>query len=125
LPAPLALEHDVQGVTLGPLSDSLGITQGSLWAALHQLAARLASVPERWLPEYRGASVKHAGETGWPTDGRHGYARLFGTDRVSLFRFSQSRAASVAPEVFGSKRLPGILVGDRYNGHSQAPCLIQ
>lgn len=123
--AHLALEHYTQGVTLGRLSASLGITQGSLWAALHQLARRLASVPERLLLEYRGAPVKHADETGWRTDGRNGYAWLFCTDRVSLFRFRQSRSASVAQEVFGTKRLPGTLVVDRYNGYNQAPCLIQ
>jgi len=123
--AHLALEHYVQGVTLGHLSASLGITQGSLWAALHQLAGRLASVPERLLLEYRAAPVKHADETGWRTDGHNGYAWLFCTDRVSLFRFRQSRSASVAREVFGTKRLPGTLVVDRYNGYNQAPCLIQ
>ena len=121
----LAVEHYVQGVTLGRLSASLGITQGSLWAALHQLARRLASVPERLLLEYRRAPVKHADETGWRTDGHNGYAWLFCTARVSLFRFRQSRSASVAQEVFGTKRLPGILVVDRYNGYNQAPCLIQ
>jgi transposase len=123
--AHLALEHYVQGVTLGRLSASLGITQGSLWAALHQLAGRLASVPERLLLEYRGAAVKHADETGWRTDGHNGYAWLFCTDRVSLFRFRQSRCARVAQEVFGTQRLPGVLVVDRYNGYNQAPCLIQ
>jgi len=123
--AHLALEHYVQGVPLGRLSASLGITQGSLWAALHQLAGRLASVPERLLLEYRGASVKHADETGWRTDEHNGYAWLFCTERVSLFRFRQSRSASVAQEVFGIKRLPGVLVVDRYNGYNQAPCLIQ
>jgi transposase len=123
--AHLALEHYVQGVTLGRLSASLGITQGSLWAALHQLARRLASVPERLLLEYRAAPVKHADETGWRTDGHNGYAWLFCTDRVSLFRFRQSRCASVAQEVFGTQRLPGTLVVDRYNGYNQAPCLIQ
>ena len=123
--AHLALEHYVQGVTLGHLSASLGILQGSLWAALHQLAGRLASVPERLLLEYRAAPVKHADETGWRTDGHNGYAWLFCTDRVSLFRFRQSRSASVARDVFGTKRLPGTLVVDRYNGYNQAPCLIQ
>jgi transposase len=123
--AHLALEHDAQGVTLGRLSASLGITQGSLWAALHQLAGRLAFVPERLLLEYRGALVKHADKTGWRTDGPNGYAWLFCTERVSLFRFRQSRSASVAQEVFGTKRLPGVLVVDRYNGYNQAPCLIQ
>ncbi len=121
----LAVEHYLHGVTLGRLSACLGITQGSLWAALHQLARRLASVPRRLLLEYRRAPVKHADETGWRTDGRNGYAWLFSTALISLFRFRQSRAASVAQEVFGTKRLRGILVVDRYNGYNQAPCLIQ
>ena len=121
----LALEHYVQGVTLGRLSASLGLAQGSLWGALHQLARRLASVPEQLLLEYRRAPVKHADETGWRTDGHNGYAWLFCTEQVSLFRFRQSRSASVAKEVLGTKRLPGVLVVDRYNGYNQAPCWIQ
>lgn len=121
----LALEHYLQGVTLGHLSVRLGVSQGSLWAALHQLARRLATVPERLLLEYRRAPVKHADETGWRTDGHNGYAWLFCTERVSLFRFRQSRSASVAQEVFGTKRLPGVLVVDRYNGYNQMPCSIQ
>lgn len=121
----LAVEHYLHGVTLGRLSTYLGITQGSLWAALHQLARRLASVPQRLLLEYRRAPVKHADETGWRTDGHNGYAWLFCTALISLFRFRQSRSASVAQEVFGTKRLRGILVVDRYNGYNQMPCLIQ
>ena len=121
----LALEHYLQGVTLGHLAARLGVSQGSLWAALHQLAGRLATVPERLQLEYRRAPVKHADETGWRTDGHNGYAWLFCTERVSLFRFRQSRSASVAKEVFGTKRLPGILVVDRYNGYNQMPCAIQ
>jgi len=121
----VALEHYVHGVTLGRLSTQLGITQGSLWAALHQLAARLATVPQRLLPEYRRAAVKHADETGWRNDGRNGYAWLFCTPRLSLFRFRQTRSATVAREVLGTTRLPGVLVVDRYNGYNQAPCAIQ
>ena len=121
----LAVEHYLHGVPLGRLSAHLGITQGSLWAALHQLARRLASVPHRLLLEYRRAPVKHADETGWRTDGHNGYAWLFCTALISLFRFRQSRSASVAREVFGTKRLRGILVVDRYNAYNQTPCLIQ
>jgi transposase len=121
----LAVEHYLHGVTLGRLSSYLGITQGSLWAALHQLARRLASVPQRLLLEYRRALVKHADETGWRTDGHNGYAWLFCTALISLYRFRQSRSASVAQEVFGTKRLPGVLVVDRYNGYNQMPSLIQ
>ena len=121
----LAVEHYVQGVTMGRLSACLGITQGSLWGALHQLAQRLATVPERLLLEYRRAPVKHADETGWRTDGHNGYAWLFCTPHVSLFRFRQTRSASVAREVFGAQRLPGVLVVDRYNGYNQTPCAMQ
>ena len=121
----LALEHYVHGVTLGHLSAQLGVGQGSLWAALHQLGRRLATVPQRLLLEYRRAPVKHADETGWRNDGRNGYAWLFCTERTSLFRFRQTRSASVAQEVFGAKRLPGTLVVDRYNGYNQLPCAIQ
>ena len=121
----LALEHYVQGVTLGHLSTQLGLSQGSLWAALHQLARRLAPVPQRLLLEYRRAPVKHADETGWRTDGHNGFAWLFCTALISLFRFRQGRSASVAKEVFGNQRLPGTLVVDRYNGYNQMPCSIQ
>jgi len=121
----VALEHYLHGLTLGRLSTQLGLGQGTLWAALHQLARRLAKVPERLLLEYRRARVKHADETGWRNDGLNGYAWLFCTALVSLFRFRQSRAASVAQEVFGAKRLAGVLVVDRYKGYNQAPCAIQ
>jgi len=121
----LAVEHYVQGVTLGRLSAQLAVGQGSLWAALHQLARRWATVPQRLLLDYRRAPVKHADETGWRNDGHNGYAWLFCTERISLFRFRQSHAARVAQEVFGTQRLPGTLVVDRYNGYNQVPCSIQ
>lgn len=121
----LAVEHYLHGVTLGRLSRGLGILPGGLWAALHQLAQRLASVPPRLLLEYRRAPVKHADETGWRTDGHNGFAWLFCTARMSLFRFRPTRSASVAQEVFGSQRLPGTLVVDRYNGYNRLLCAIQ
>ena len=121
----VAIEHYLHGVTLGHLSAQLGLGQGTLWAALHQLAGRLDKVPEHLLLEYRRALVKHADETGWRNDGLNGYAWLFCTALISLFRFRQSRSASVAQEVFGAKRLQGVLVVDRYNGYNRAPCAIQ
>ncbi len=121
----LAIEHYLHGVTMGRLSAQLGITQGSFWAALHQLASRLATVINYLVREYRRAPVKHADETGWRNDGHNGYAWLFCTPQLSLFRFRQTRSASVAREIFGAKQLPGVLVVDRYNGYNQAPCAIQ
>jgi len=123
--AHVAREHYVHGVTLGHLAAQLGIGRGSLWTGLHQLARRLETVPEQLLQDYRQAPVKHADETGWRTDGRNGYAWLFCTPTLSLFRFRQSRSAQVAQQVFGPAPLPGTLVVDRYNGYNQAPCPLQ
>lgn len=123
--AHVALEHYVHGVTLGHLSAQLEVGTGSLWSALHGLAERFAAVPQRLLQDYRQARVKHADETGWRTDGHNGYVWLFCTERISLFRFRQTRAAQVAQQVLGSTRLPGTLVVDRYNGYNRAPCGLQ
>ena len=123
--AHVAIEHYVHGIPLAHLSRQLGLGQGSLWSALHQLAARLAPALEKLIEEYRRAPVKHADETGWRTDGRNGYAWLFRTERVSLFRFRQSRSAQIPQEVLGTQRLRGTLVVDRYKGYNQAPCAIQ
>lgn len=73
------------------------------------------------LKEYRASPVKHADETGWRTDGRNGYAWLFATPTLSVFRFRQSRSAAMAAEVLGAKRLPGVLVVDRYHAYKQCP----
>jgi len=121
----LAVEHFVYGRTLGQLHRQLGIGYGALINALHGLARRLQPVIPKLIREYRSAFVKHADETGWRTDGRGGYAWLFATATLSLFRFRASRSARVAHDVLGSKRLPGTLVVDRYHAYNKAPCPLQ
>jgi transposase len=121
----LATQHYLYGATLGTLEKQTGVGVGSIVEALHQLARRLGSVPDRLLKEYRLARVRHADETSWRTDGANGYAWLFTTADLSLFRFRSTRAACVPKEVLGSKRLPGVLVVDRYAGYNAAPCKIQ
>jgi transposase len=123
--AHLATQHYLYGTTLGQLEKQTGIGVGSIVDALHQLARRLASVPDRLLEEYRRAAVKHADETGWRTDGGNGYAWLFATPQMSLFRFRSTRAASVVKDVFGPKRLPGVLVVDRYAAYNASRCRLQ
>lgn len=121
----VAEEHYGQGTTLGRLAKQLELGRGSLVGAMHDLATRLAAVPDRLVHEYRQAPVKHADETGWRNDGRNGYAWLFCTPHLSLFRFRQSRAAKVALDVFGPGRLPGTLVVDRYAGYNKVRCAKQ
>jgi transposase len=123
--AVVAVEHYLHGRTLGQLQRQLGVGYGAVCNALHGLAKRLSPVIPRLIREYRAAFVKHADETGWRSDGRGGYAWLFCTPRLSLFRFRASRSAKVAHEVLGGKRLPGTLVVDRYNAYNKAPCAMQ
>jgi transposase len=121
----VAIEHFLHGLTLGRLQRQLGIGGGALINALHGLARLLQPAIPKLIREYRAAFVKHADETGWRTDGHGGYAWLFCTAMVSIFRFRSSRSAKVAHEVLGSKRLPGTLVVDRYNAYNKAPCSLQ
>jgi len=120
-----AVQHYLFGVTLGPLEIQLGVGNGTLQGALHHLAERLQPACEGLRQEYRQAPVKHADETGWRNDGCNGYAWLFCTKTISLFRFRQTRSGSVAQEVLGEHPLEGVLVVDRYQGYNRAPCPLQ
>lgn len=121
----LAVQHYIYGVTLGQLEKQLGVGYSSLVGALHGLARRLRPIVPKLIKEYRTSFVKHADETGWRTDGQGGYAWLFCTPLLSIFRFRNTRSAKVAKEVLGAKRLPGTLVVDRYSAYNQAPCHLQ
>jgi hypothetical protein len=123
--AHVAVQHYVYGVTLGQLENQLDVGYGTLMGALHQLARRLEPVIDVLVRAYRRAPVKHADETGWRTDGRNGYAWLFATETISLFRFRQTRSGQVAQQVLGTRRLGGVLVVDRYHGYNRSPCALQ
>jgi transposase len=121
----VAVQHYVYGNTLGQIEKQTGMGYSSLVDVLHQLSKRFRDVPKSLIRAYRQSAVKHADETGWRTDGHNGFAWLFCTDRLSIFRFRSSRCAAVAKEVLGEKRLPGVLVVDRYNAYNKAPSKIQ
>jgi transposase len=123
--AHVAVQHYVYGVTLGQLENQLDVGYGTLLGALHQMARLLEPACEQLVQDYRKALVRHADETGWRTDGHNGYAWLFCTQTISVFRFRQSRSGQVALQVLGVKRLRGVLVVDRYHGYNRAPCALQ
>jgi transposase len=123
--AHVAVQHYLYGATLGQLEKQTGIGVGSLIDAMAHLARWLEGVPERLIRQYRHAPVKHADETPWRTDGANGYAWLFATTDLSIFRFRPSRSAAVVREVFGDKLVPGVLVVDRYGGYNRVPCRMQ
>ncbi len=117
--------HYVHGVPMGRICEQLGIGAGSLVGIFHRLAGFFKKVPERLIIEYRASWVRHADETGRRKDGENGYAWLFATDKISIFLFGRTRAASVAREILGEDPLPGYLVVDRYSGYNRALCIIQ
>lgn len=121
----VAEQHYLWGTPLGRIEQQTGVGIGALIAGQKRLAGLLAPVVEKLVEQYRRSPVKHADETGWRTDGRNGYAWLFATRAMSIFRFRQSRSSAVAAEVFGKKRLPGVLVVDRYNAYNKAPVALQ
>ena len=121
----VAVQHYQYGQTLGQLEKQMGVPYSSLLKALQGLATILEPAIPTLVDHYRQAPVKHADETGWRTDGKNGYAWLFATPLISIFRFRNSRAAAVAQEVFGPKRLPGVLVVDRYHAYNKSPCKLQ
>ncbi len=114
----VATQHFLFGQTLGRIEQQTGVPASSLWAVMHALALRLDPVVEGLLRQYRASPVKHADETGWRTDGQNGYAWIFATPTLSLFRFRQTRSAAVVREVFGERRPAGSLVVDRYAAYN-------
>jgi transposase len=121
----LALQHYVDGKSLGQIGEHTQIGIGSLISGFHRRARLLKDVPPKLLEAYRKAPVKHADETSWRTDGQNGYCWLFCTERILLFRFRKTRRAEVVTEVMGKTRLAGTLVVDRYAAYNRAPCRIQ
>ena len=121
----VAVQHYIYGNTLGQIEKQTGIGYSSLIDAMHQLSKRLENVPNALIETYRDSLVKHADETGWRTDGNNGYAWLFCTPKISIFRVRKTRSASVPREIFGKKPVPGVLVVDRYNGYNKLPVEIQ
>ncbi len=125
LVAEVAEQHYVLGRTLGQIAKRFGINNSTLLESLKRIGKELKPCFGKLKEEYRGASVRHADETGWRTDGGNGYSWYFGSKQVSLHLFRQTRSSSVVEEVMGKEPLAGVLVVDRYGGYNQVPCEIQ
>ena len=119
--------HYGQLIPLGRVTEILG--NAVTTANLHDIFARLSRmfqpVVDRLIKEYRKEPVKHADETGWRSDGSNGYAWLFCSKNTSIFRFEDNRSHKVRQAVLGSRRLPGVLVTDRYGVYNKSPCCLQ
>jgi transposase len=120
-----AEQHYVLGRTLGQLAERFAINYSTLADAFKQIGKKLEPALEKLIQDYRTSPVRHADETGWRTDGAGGYSWYFGSEKVSLHLFRETRSASVVREVLGTEQLGGVLVVDRYNGYNRVPTSIQ
>ena len=85
----------------------------------HRVAKMLEGGLDRLLDEFRAAHMKHADETTWSCDGKHGCAWGFFTPTVSLYRLRGTRGSVVAKEVFGDGPHVGVLGVDRYAAYGK------
>jgi transposase len=117
--------HYLQGTPLGRICQKFSLGLGTVVETLHRVGRIFEPIVDELIAQYRQSAVRHADETSWRTDGKSGYCWLFSTESVSIFLYRQTRSAKVAKEVLGTKALEGVLVVDRYNGYSKAPCKLQ
>ncbi len=122
-----ALMHYLHGIPLKRVEDLWGndIVAGNLIKTFHKIGQLFNPMMELLKKDYREAEVKHADETGWRTDGANGYSWLFTCKDTSIFDFRDTRSASVVRDILGEKKLPCVLVVDRYAGYNKAPCNLQ
>ncbi len=122
-----AIMHYFHGMPLRRLENLWGreVVEGNLIKTFHRLSNLWKPAITKLKEEYRKSPVKHADETGWRTDGESGYSWLFCTDKISLFNFKDTRSAKVTKDMLGIKKLPGVLVVDRYGVYNKSPCKIQ
>ena len=122
-----AIMHYFHGMPLKRLENLWGeeVIEGNLIKTFHRLGNLWKPAIAKLKEEYRTSPVKHADETGWRTDGESGYSWLFCTDNISIFNLKDTRSGKVVKEVFGIKKLPGVLLVDRYGAYNKSPCKIQ
>lgn len=119
--------HYVHGIPIGRVLGIFGdnVSSGGLIDCFHRLGKIAEGARPSLIEEYRGSQARNADETGWRNDGHSGYAWLFCTSRLSIFEFRDTRAARVAKEILGDKKLEGVLNVDRYGGYNKLPVDLQ
>lgn len=119
--------HYGQLIPLGRIVEIMGgaVSTANLHAIFQRLSHIWKPAVDRLIMEYRREPVKHADETGWRSDGDNGYAWLFCSRNISIFRFEDNRSSRVRQIILGQRRLPGVLVTDRYGVYNKSPCSLQ
>jgi len=116
----IAKWHYHDGLTAGCVCRQFGLGEGTVFGRLKALAQILEPAKQALIEQYRKSAVKHADETGWRNDGANGYTWAFLTKDISIFECRNTRAGSVAEEIFGEADThTGTLVVDRYAAYNK------
>lgn len=110
-------DHCLHQIPMGTIARRLGVGKGTLFNAMHRVAEISRPVVPVLREMLRAASVKHADETGWRTDGRNGYTWIFTGGNIRLFDCRDTRGSSVPREVLGEGIGVGSLMTDRHGGY--------
>lgn len=123
----IAVMHYDHGIPIGRICELLGkeVNASGVLAALQRLGRSFEPAMKGLIESYRASPVKHADETSWRTDGRPGWAWLFCTPTVSILECQDNRSSQTPQRIFGTEKLLGTLVVDRFAGYNKAPCEIQ
>jgi len=106
----------------GSIAERYGINKGTLIDIFHRTADIFEPVFKYIRDTISNNPVVHADETTWSVDGKRAYSWLFATKYFRLYLFRDTRASSVAKEVFtGNKLFDLTLVTDRYGGYNALP----
>lgn len=91
----------------GMIAERYNINKGTLIGIFHRTAELVEPVFQAIRESIKNNPVVHGDETPWSVDGKRAYTWLFAAEKVRLYLFRNTRAASVPKEVFPRFRFAG------------------
>jgi transposase len=100
---------------------NFSISPGAVADQVQRVARWLEGDYEQMILKLRCASVVHADETGWRTNGKNGWLWAIASSTDTLYHVDKSRGGKVIVDLLG-KAFGGTLVSDFYSAYSKINC---
>lgn len=97
----------------------LSLSEGTLVGMLQRAKEWLGDDYDKLIIEIRGASVKHADETGWRVNGENFWAWVFLSKQSVYYTIEETRGKGIPQEKL--KGATGVLIRDDYGGYTKLP----
>lgn len=101
----------------------LSLSEAALVGMLQRAKEWLGDDYDKLIIEIRGASVKHADETGWRINGENGWAWVFLSKQSVYYTIEETRGKGIPEEKL--KGATGVLIQDDYGGYTKLPMIQQ